>query len=245
MDIIAAIGSVVAKNTVGYKTDFDYDKEQFVRAAEKSDPESRNLLWLSRRNGTECVAERDVYLTGTAEHNTWTHYDSSKESLVAFAVKIIGVEDGKVMGSLYELYHAQHVREVQAHAKEPESALLTFEGGIQHSFPYQEWKTNFVGIRQEHGVVAGQRFEAADESALQATLTRQRETRARFPARSSDAFIKKLPQRERPSVADKLDAAKKAVKPPSADKKPTVKSGPELFAASTPTASAMFVSISW
>ncbi|MDL2272950.1 DUF3849 domain-containing protein [Oscillospiraceae bacterium OttesenSCG-928-G22] len=228
VDVIAALGAVVAKNTVGYQTDFEYDKEQFTRAAENPDPEGRNLLWLSRRNGTECFVERDVHFNGTAEHNAWTHYDSSKESLVAFAVKIAGMEDGRVMGSLYELDHAQHVREIQAHAKEPATVLLTFEDGAQRSFPYQEWKTNFVGIRQEHGVVAGQRFEAADESTLQATLTRQRETRIRFPARSFDAFVKKLPQRERPSVADKLDAAKKAVKPPSAGKKPPVKSGPEL-----------------
>lgn len=228
VDVIAALGAVVAKNTVGYQSDFEYDKAQFIKAAESPDPEGRNLLWLSRRNGTECFAERDVYFTGTAEHNAWTYYDAAKESLVAFAVKIAGVEDGRVMGSLYELDHASHVREVKKHAKEPESVLLTFEGGAQRSFPYQEWKSYFVGIRQEHGIVAGQRFEFADEPAMQAYLKGQRDAHARFPARSFDAFIKKLPQQERPSVADKLEAAKKAVKPPSADKKPPVKSGPEL-----------------
>lgn len=228
VDIIAALGVVVAKNTVGFKTDFQYDTDRFVSAAESLNPEDKNLFWLSRRNGTECFSERDVFLTNTWEHNAWTHYDASQESLVAFAVKITGMEDGKVIGSLYELDHTKHVQEVKRHAEEPATVLLTFEDGAQDRVPFQKWKEGFVGIRQEYGVVEAQRIEFANEPAMQVYLKEQRQIRERYPARSFDTFIKKLSQQERPSVADKLTEAKKAVKPPSADKKPPAKTGPEL-----------------
>ncbi|MCP1109709.1 DUF3849 domain-containing protein [Ohessyouella blattaphilus] len=228
VDVIAALGAVVAKNTVGYQADFEYDKESFIKAAESPNLEDRNFLWLSRRNGTECFAERDAFITTTSAHNHWTYYEGQGAELIPFAVEITGMENGKVMGNLYELDHAQQVQQVKKEALSPESVLLTFKDGEQKRFAYDEYSGHFQQIQQANGRVVDVRYEVHDESALQAVLQKQRDTRAHFPARSFDAFVKKLPQRERPSVADKLDAAKKAVKPPSADKKPPVKSGPEL-----------------
>ena len=138
------------------------------------------------------------------------------------------MDNGRPVGNLYELDHSRHVQQVKSEALPAESVLLTFKDGEQRRFAYDEYNGFFEQIQQAHGRVVGVRHEVADESVLQATLAQQRETRARFPARSLNAFLKKLPQQERPSVVGKLDAAKKSVKPPSPDKKPPAKTGPEL-----------------
>lgn len=227
VDIIAALGAVVAKNTVGYKTDFEYDKESFIKAAESPNTEDRNFLWLSRRNGTECFTERDAFINTTEAHNHWTYYEGQDAQLVPFAVEITGMENGHPVGNLYELDHSRHVQQVKQDAIAPESVLLTFKNGEQKRFAYDEYNGHFQQIQQTHGRVVDVRHEVHDESALQAVLGKQHENRARLPARSFDAFIKKLPQQERPSVAEKLTEAKKAVKPPTSEKKPPAKMGPE------------------
>ena len=228
VNILDALGAVVAKNTIGFQTDFYADIEHIEAAAQSQHLEDKNILWLSRRNGTECFTENNVYIADTHEHHAWTYYDASKESLVALAIQITGMVNGEVMGNLYELNHSDHVQDVKRHARTPETAVLTFNDGEQKEFPFQQWKEDFISIRQQHGAVTAQRFEVGDAKALQAHLKEQRDIRTHFPARSLGVFLKKLPQQERPSVVDKLDAAKKAVKPPAADKKPPAKSGPEL-----------------
>ena len=64
-------------------------------------------LWFSRPNGTHCLRERDVFLRGTREHNTFRFYhEQTKERVLAYAVVLSGMESGKVKGSIYELDYA-------------------------------------------------------------------------------------------------------------------------------------------
>ncbi len=51
VDIIAALAAVLERNTKHYKTDFEYDKEMFISAAESKEPDDKTMLWLSRESG--------------------------------------------------------------------------------------------------------------------------------------------------------------------------------------------------
>ena len=48
------------------------DMEMFMEAARHPTEENTHLLWLSRRCGTECFRERDVYLKESQASHTWT-----------------------------------------------------------------------------------------------------------------------------------------------------------------------------
>jgi len=43
----------------------------FKKAALHPDGENNRLLWYSRRSGTHCFPERDVYIKDTGANSTW------------------------------------------------------------------------------------------------------------------------------------------------------------------------------
>lgn len=77
VDIIASLGAVMELNTEHYKSDFRYDMEMFMEAARHPTEENTHLLWLSRRCGTECFRERDVYLKESQASHTWTFHTTT------------------------------------------------------------------------------------------------------------------------------------------------------------------------
>jgi len=81
VDVLAALDQLMRQNTAFYRNDFEIDKEIIGRAAASDKAEDKTLLWMSRPSGTHCFRESDVYLQGTAQHNTWKFYGepSNKE----------------------------------------------------------------------------------------------------------------------------------------------------------------------
>jgi len=74
VDVIAALGEIMRQNTAFYQSDFDIDKGIIQRAAASDQAVDKTLLWMSRPSGTYCFRERDVFLKGTRQHNTWRFY---------------------------------------------------------------------------------------------------------------------------------------------------------------------------
>lgn len=115
IDLISNLKKIMESNTVAYRSDFDVDIECIKRASVAESKHDKNLVWLSRRNGTHCNLEKNVFIKNTAEYNTWqfwadTHKD---EKYLAFAIKVKGVEDGIIKGDLYELDYldfAEHIK---------------------------------------------------------------------------------------------------------------------------------------
>jgi hypothetical protein len=76
VDITATLGAVAAINTDHYRNDFKYDAMAFRKAAKRPDGENNFFLWLSRKCGTECLPEREVYLIESWAHDIW-HYHAN------------------------------------------------------------------------------------------------------------------------------------------------------------------------
>ena len=87
---------------------------------------------MSRPSGTYCFRERDVFLKGIRQHNTWKFYgEQTRDKILAYAVELTGTQGGTIRGNLYELDYQQHFRHV-VEASQPVSVnRLFYEHGTR------------------------------------------------------------------------------------------------------------------
>lgn len=96
VDVIASLEAIMKQNTAFYQNDFDLDRNILQKAAASPTAEDRRLLWFSRPSGTSCFRERDVFLKGTRQHNTWRFYgEQTRDKVLAYAVELTGIVNGK------------------------------------------------------------------------------------------------------------------------------------------------------
>ena len=130
MDVLAALEQLMRQNTAFYRNDFEIDKEIIGWAAASDKAEDKMLLWMSRPSGTYCFRESDVYLQGTAQHNTWKFYgEQTRDRVLAYAVELTGKVRGVIRGNLYELDYPQHFRQVAAEAAQADPPVCTSTDG--------------------------------------------------------------------------------------------------------------------
>ena len=184
VDIIASLGAVLELHTEHYKSDYQYDVKMFMEAAKHPTPENTNLLWLSRRCGTECFPERNVYLKGSYAHHSWTYYATTGDSVLAYAVEITGLQDGKVMGTLYELDYRQYAAKLVQTALPVHCVSVKFEDGTEGRYSFEEHNRKIYDLCSQHGAVKTRHWEPENEDALQRLLAAARQERKRHrPAR--------------------------------------------------------------
>lgn len=130
VDVLASLQQIMQQNTAAFQNDFDIDKKILTRAAKSKNAEDKVYLWFSRPNGTHCLRERDVFLRGTREHNTFRFYhEQTKERVLAYAVVLSGMESGKVKGSIYELDYAVKAELAIQTALRTDNNRLIYENG--------------------------------------------------------------------------------------------------------------------
>ena len=139
MDVFASLHAIMKQNTGFYQSDFEIDKKIIHEAAASPDREDRLLLWLSRPSGTHCFRERDVFLKDTRPYNTWKfHGEQTRDRILAYAVELTGIENGKIKGNLYELDYPQHYERVKAKALPADTNALIYEYGRVEQ-PVKQW----------------------------------------------------------------------------------------------------------
>ena len=147
MDVLAALEQIMRQHTAFYQNDFDIDKSSIHRDAASDQAVDKALLWMSRPSGTYCFRERDVFLKGTRQHNTWKFYgEQTRDKILAYAVELTGTQGGTIRGNLYELDYQQHFRHV-VEASQPVSVNRLFA-----MLPYKS--LCFTSIKDRHGVYA-------------------------------------------------------------------------------------------
>ena len=176
VDVLSSLEAIKRTNTGFFQNDFDIDKRIITKAAGQPAAEDKTLLWLSRPSGTHCFRERDVFLKNTAAHNTWRfHKEQSHDRILAYAVELTGIEDGKIKGNLYELDYTKHYERVKEQALAADIHTLIYENGSR------EQPANYV----IHGTPDPQlgkfeRFEAKpnDPEALRDLLQQEKRSRS-------------------------------------------------------------------
>lgn len=178
VDVIDALQQIMRHNTAYYRNDFDIDKRILTRAAQSSNPEDKAFLWMSRPAGTHCLRERDVFLKDTREYNTFRFYaEQTSDKVLAYAVAITGIENGKIMGNVYELDYREQAQKVFWEALPADTHALIYENGTRHQ------PANYrFDAQPDKDFGKFERFEALpnDPDALQDLL--RSEKQAREPA---------------------------------------------------------------
>ena len=116
IDVLSFLSHVVQSNTEFYKSDFSYDIAVLQNAAREHGMTNRSFLWMSRRSGTWCLNERDVFLRDTGAFSTWTYYETAAAGIQAYRIAVTGCQEGTVIGDIFPLNYTEHVRRVKQNA---------------------------------------------------------------------------------------------------------------------------------
>ena len=190
VDVIASLEAIMKQNTAFYQNDFDLDRNILQKAAASPTAEDRRLLWFSRPSGTSCFRERDVFLKGTRQHNTWRFYgEQTRDKVLAYAVELTGIVNGKIKGNLYELDYPQHFRHVKEQALPVDNYTLLYEHGerVQPAGQYLDGNPDPQLGKFE-------RFEAQpnDPEALHFLMREEKRSYDRFFEERKTAFTPKI-----------------------------------------------------
>lgn len=130
---------------------------------------------MSRPFGTYTLRERDVYLEGTYEHNTWKFYhEQTRDLILAYAISLDGVQDGNVLGTIYPLDYASHVEHIKQLTCPIAKVTVTFEDGFVSTLPYQNRRRLMNELMPEHGSPRSMVYAPASERELAVILKRER-----------------------------------------------------------------------
>ena len=175
VDILDALGQIMELHTQHYKDDFELDKELIPKLAQSAAPEDHHLLWMSRPYGTYTLRERDIYLEGTFEHNTWKFYhEQTKDPILAYALSLDGVQEGRVIGTIYPLDYASHVEHIKQLTCPIAKVTVTFEDGFVTTLPYQSRRWMMNELMPKHGSPKSMFYAPDSERELAMILKRER-----------------------------------------------------------------------
>ena len=190
VDILACLDAVMKQNTGFYQSDFEIDKEIIQKAAASPNREEKTLLWLSRPSGTHCFRERDVFLKDTRPYNTWKfHGEQTRDRILAYAVELTGIENGKIKGNLYELDYPQHYERVKEKALPADTNALIYEYGRVEQ-PAKQW---FNGNdHPQYGAFLRFEVQPNDPEALRDILQEEQRSREQLSPGDFKAHIAAL-----------------------------------------------------
>ena len=87
VDILKSLKAIMQTHTEHFQSDFDIDIKTLKQAAKSPNPEDKKQLWLCRPAGTWCLRERDTFIKGSREHNTFCFYaEQTSDKILAYAV---------------------------------------------------------------------------------------------------------------------------------------------------------------
>ncbi len=124
VDILKSLKAIMQTHTEHFQSDFDIDIKTLKQAAKSPNPEDKKYLWICRPAGTWCLRERDTFIKGSREHNTFCFYaEQTRDKILAYAVELTGIEKGRVTGNLYELDYQKQYEHVKDASIDPGAAL--------------------------------------------------------------------------------------------------------------------------
>ncbi len=179
VDVLSALEQIMQIHTQHYKEDFDLDKELIQKMAVSENQEDQYWLWMSRPCGTHCLREREVYLQDSYENKVWLFYhEQTKDPILAYALNLDGIQDGKVVGTIYPLDYPSHVERVKLLTCPIERVTVTFEDGAVFGFPYHSRRRHMNELMPVHGNPKTMFYAPESERELAVILGRERSKRS-------------------------------------------------------------------
>lgn len=104
VDILTALDEIMRASSDHTSRDPTRNQKEIKHAAVSERDMDKTLLWMARPSGVYCFRERDVFLEGTQQYNTWRSYGEwSSGKVLVCAIEVTGVENSVIRGNLYEL----------------------------------------------------------------------------------------------------------------------------------------------
>lgn len=223
VDILDSLEQIMELHTQHYKDDFDMDKELIPSLGASDEPEDRRLLWMSRPCGTYTLREWEVYLEDSHANKVWKFYhEQTKDPVLAYALSIKEVQDGKVIGNIYPLDYAEHVERVKLLTCPIGKVAVLFEDGARIKIPYQNQSQLINELMPVHGKPQSITGLPESERELAIILKRERLKRS-YHATNGDIkeYIDGLKKGTlRGKLKETRTAAVSTHKPPSHKKEP-------------------------
>lgn len=193
IDLPDSLEKIMKKNTMSYQGDFEYDRKELEEAAAKADTlpfRERTYLWMSRRCGTWCLKERRAYLKATAAYNIWTYYGGWRnERILAYAIEVTGLKNGKVMGNLYPLDYREHVEYVKKTSVSVEKVRVVYEKG-----EYYQDKDERI-CKEDHKILGKflySEYVPSDSEALETVLRQEERKREKMRCGKIENHIRNI-----------------------------------------------------
>ena len=156
VDVLKTLQKIMEHNTEYHQTDFPYDRETLMAAA-KDGKAPKYFFWLSRRGGTHCFKEEQVYMEKTSPHNSWNaNGNSKKEHPRAFWVELQGqdMEGNGIRGNVFEIDYQKHLDYLSTHSSTPVWVDIIFQNRPGYrTFGFQQYEKDWPSIVQEYGKI--------------------------------------------------------------------------------------------
>ena len=165
---------------------------------------------MSRPCGTYTLREREVYLDGSHENKVWRFYqEQTNDPVLAYAISLKEVRDGKIFGNLYPLNYREHVERMKKLTCPIGNVAVAFADGSVITIPYQERRQLMNRFMPEHGAPKTMTYLPENEPELMIILKRERLKRSyHATAGNLEEYFDKL---EKTTLREKLKRAKTAV----------------------------------
>ena len=212
VDILKSLKAIMQTHTEHFQSDFDIDIKTLKQAAKSQNPEDKKYLWICRPAGTWCLRERDTFIKGSREHNTFCFYaEQTRNKILAYAVELTGIEKGRITGNLYELDYQKHYEHVKDASVTPGATKLIYENGERT----QEADRRITGDTDpDLGKFLSFEEQPKDPAALQNVLRDEKHSRERLKSGDIKAHIETLSgkgREKKPSLRAQLAQDKKTV----------------------------------
>lgn len=190
VDVLAIMGNIVQKHTQYYQSDFEIDKEILQRAADIQEQQEKTFIWLCRTAGTWCLLERNVFLKGTRENNTFNFYaEQTNDPVLAFSIEVTGSIQESVRGNMYVLDYKSYYSHVRSVSLNAETIILKYEHGCR-SQRADDRINSYPDV--EYGKLQSIQFQPHSQDELSGVLWNERQERKHFIERNPNVYIAML-----------------------------------------------------
>lgn len=190
IDVLAFLSGVVQNNTEFYQSDFNYDIAILQNAAKEHGITNRSFLWMSRRSGTWCLNEREVFLRDTGAFSTWTYYETAATGIQAYRIAVTGCREGTVIGDIFPLNYTEHVRRVKQNALSIQFVTASFEDGSIMTMEHDEYRRGKAALQARHGKITEIVYSPKSETELTHILALEHRLELSRRKQTKDASIR-------------------------------------------------------
>lgn len=178
-DILKAMQITADRHVKHYHSDFKHDITALKEAAVKKERTERIFVWLCRPCGTWLLREKDVFIRGTRENNTFCYYaEQPKEDIRCCVVEVHSLEGDTVRGNLYVFDYPEYYQHVKAAAVPAGSIIADYEKGGRILPAEAHFK---AGPDYELGNLVSYRFTPKSIDQLETVLMNEKRIRNGFP----------------------------------------------------------------